>query len=362
MTRSIGVTYAGLIIGKDQVDDSYNLAGKIRYREQYDQASIEFEVVVSNSNQTTFLAAEAALRAAYTKPDQALTAVLGSATRYAADPTAGASGNTGFLTRPSCRKQGSAVDTAYSSLWLCTVAWTLPADLSGRSGRRDGAIEISTNPAGIRTVTFVGTYTALTSNDSYAQYLSAVDTWISSELPAGTFELVGIPQVRYDDQDKILIFRHVYKEVIANQAVGVLDHASIVNPRLIVRRQRSSADQTATFAAESLIGLVAQFSCSVDIAQSTDLKTTWETVIRPRVFEAVRELSGISALAWIAEDFSPDIYENTISATLGFQGSPSPGLHQARIETDDDNELGKILYPVLNGNPFARDLDRKSVV
>lgn len=353
MTRILKVTYAGVVLGKDQVSTSYILTGKYRLKESYGSVEFECEVLVSNNTRATFLTDEAALVAAWSTPDQALEIVLGTTARHSYDPST----NTGFLARPVAHKPGSALDTANSALYRLSVVLQLPADLAGRSGRKDASIEITAAASGRRTVVLSGTYTALTSNSASAQYAAAVGTWATSVLPVGTFELVDPRSaLRYDDQNKVATFRLVYKEVLSNQAVGTLDHPSIVDPKLIVRKQRVSGDQAKDLPATSLVNLVGEFSCAVDKDQTQDLKTLWEATIQPRVLQAIRDLSGVAALALVDEQADMDPMNNYVLVRLLCQGDPGAQIYQSRIEEEEDRDLGVVLYPVLSGKPFDRDI------
>lgn len=369
MTRLLKVTYAGVTVGKDTSSASYHLTGKYRNREEYGSGFIEFDVVVSNTTRATFLTDEAALIAAYRKPDQVLEVVLGSTSRIDVDPVAGASGNTGFLTRPSIVKAGTALDTANSAAYRIRVDYQRPADLSGRNGRREAALDFSTNPAGVRTAVVSGTYTALTTVDALAQYRANVGTAADALLDlvdaSATWELVGKPQARFDDQNKLLSFSHVYREVVANQSSGTLDHAAIVNPTLIVRRERVSTERAILAAAagsggdldaQALVGLRAEFRCWIDRTTQPDLQLAYENVVRPRLLEAIRELSGVTVLAVVRDEMVPEIHEHMLTARIDAQGDPGTGLYQSRLEVEELYDTGVALIPVLDGNPFSRDL------
>lgn len=368
MSRLLKVTYAGVSVGLNATSVSYHLTGKYRYREEYTTAFIEFDVVVANATRATFLTDEAALIAAYTKPDQALEVLLGATTRHGYSPTAGASGNTGFLARPSITKTGSPLDTANSAFYRCRVDVQLPADLSGRSGRREAFVDLETNGSGVRTARVGGTYTALTTTDAFATYTAAAETAAQALMDlvdaSAVWELVGKPRARFDDQNKLLAFEHVYREVVANQASGVLNHPAIVNPTLIVRREKVSTERAilsrigstgGSLDASALIGLRAEFRCNIDRATQPDLQLAYENVVRPRLLEAIRELSGVTTLAVVRDEMVPEIHEHTLTARVDCQGDPGTGLYQSRLEVEELYDTGVALIPVLDGNPFSRD-------
>jgi len=243
MGRELEFTYAGLVIGKGQTDSSYNLTDKYTFSKEYGKASLSFDVVVQSPTRATFLTSEAALIAAYRKPDQVLVVVLEATDREKFDP----SDNSGFNLRARCEKLGSEEDTANSSRWRCTVTVELPADLTGRSGRLTSQVDVQTDPAGIRTLQITGTYTALSSNEARAQFEASILTYATALIlglgsTIASWDLIGTPTAVSDDQDKFITFSRVYQELVFNQAIGVLNSANLVGETLKVQVSRQSAD------------------------------------------------------------------------------------------------------------------------
>ena len=131
--------------------------------------------------------------------------------------------NTGFLTRASCIKIGSVPDTARSAIFRFELTAEREPRNTARLGRRQATISLSLpNPDLIRTVTFEGTWTALESGPAAAKatYDTNVQAWIDSWIDTGIIQTGGTkwqrvaePQIAWDDEDKVLRFRVVYRDV-----------------------------------------------------------------------------------------------------------------------------------------------------
>ncbi len=208
MARLIKITYGSLAIGLGG-NASITLADKYRCAYNYDAFSISFECVVRSATRSTFLTAEAALVAEFRKLDQDLDVELGGTNRH----SFAASSNTGFLARPSCEKLGGEEDTANSARYRCTVTVQLPADLSGRDGRRSSVVSVEETPSGRKRASISGEYTALSSNSARAQYEASIAAFVSttlSDLSLTSTDLV-VNTYNYDDQNKILRFSRTYE-------------------------------------------------------------------------------------------------------------------------------------------------------
>lgn len=351
MSRLLKITYAGLTIGKDQADASYNLTDKIKLGSSYPEFSISFDVVVSNATRSSFLSAEAALIAAYRKPDQALTVVLGSTDRYDYDP----SDNTGFNARATCAKVGGLEDTANSARYRCSVTVQLPANLSGRDGRQSSTVTVDANPSEKRTVTIEGAYTALSSNSASAQYASAVETYCSGVLTAvgGTYNLLPHTYA-YDDQNKVLSFKRVYKEVDFAESLSGTDDAAICDQQFVIDRAELPADGDWDKDVQPLQRLTVAYSCWVKKSQTTDLKTLYEATIRPHILAQVQAVTTGTVVV-VNERPSFDLAEHRIACAMELAASVGGQFIQADIEVSDEQSLGVVLVPVWDGLPFSRD-------
>lgn len=359
MARLVKITYGSLILGKDQTDTSFVLADRCKIALGYTEFSITFDVVVRNATRSTFLTSEAALLAAIKAPDQKLEVFLGSTTRHTFDPAA----NTGFNARGTCAEFGSELRTANSAHYRCTITAQLPADLSGRDGRQTSTVTVEATPAGKRTVVIEGTYTALSSNSSYAQYVASVGTYCDGVISAlgGTYNLIsegtgGRGGFSYDDQNKVLRFRRVYEEVFYRESLAGGDHASIKGAQINIDRTTPENRGPAGFNVRPLERLRASYSATID-RSVTDIKGLYESTVRPLLLAELQNVSGGTVVV-VGETPSYVPTENVLRVVLDVACDLGGSFYSASLRTQDYLRHGKILVPVWSDDPYARDLYR----
>ena len=363
MARLIKIAYGGITVGLGG-NASITLTDKYTVSYGYTEFAITWECVVRSSTRATFLTAEAALIAALRKPDQDLDVELGGTNRHAF----AASDGTGFNARATCAKVGGAEDTANSARYRCSVSVQLPADLTGRAGRQTSMVSVDATPAGRRTVTISGTYTALSTASAAAQYVTAGTTYCDTVLSdvGGTYELLtplnssgsgfaAAAGFRYDDQNKVLSFSRSYREVIFNQGVGTLDVAAIKDPSFVVIRITPPAEGDPTVTNAPFVRLRGVYSCWVDKDTTTDLLTLYTGTIRPHLLAQMDAHSGAGSSVVVHDEPAFDKTENRISATLEAVASPGSGLVSSRLEVEDEVTSGKAWAPVWSSDPFAVD-------
>ncbi len=355
MARTFQVNYGGYVVGLSGDDSEVKPTDKFRMDQDYTTVSCTFEVIVLGASASAFQSAEAALIAAFTKPDQALTVTLGGSTRLTFDP----SSNTGFNAQPGIEKLGGVEDTDRSARYRITVAMGLPADLSGKDGRQSSSVAVTVDPAGIKTVTLSGVYTALSSNSARAQFESAIATYVAavkSTLSITDWELVGRPTEEDDDNGKVLRFSRVYRELIHNQGIGTVDVAGIVNDRLRIRRNDGATNDTTELGqTEPLRSLSLSYTCFVDRGTSTDLDGFYESTIRPHLINQATDIAGTGV---IVTDETPtfDIAANRVYVDMRLEADTGTGLLAATVETEDIVSSGEVRFVLWDGNPFRRDV------
>lgn len=352
MARLIKISYAGLTIGLGG-DASITLFDKFRVAYGYTEFSIEFEVGVRNATRGTFLTAEAALIAAFRTPDGDLDVELGGTDRHSFTHA----GNTGFNARATCLKVPDAMATANGAHYRCHVVVQLPADKSGRAGRQTSSIAVDATPAGKRTVTIEGSYTALAGNSATAQYAAAATTYCDGVITAlgGTFNVMTPAGYGYDDQNKVLRFKRVYQEVFYRESASTTDVPALKGTSLVITRSTPSHDSAPGFNARPLEQVTATYFSFVDATVSVDLKTTYETVVRPFLLSEIASVAGGTTIV-ISESPTYDRTENTIRAVLQCAVDLGGSFLTARLEAQDAIDNGNTLVPVWSGDPYARDL------
>jgi hypothetical protein len=350
MARILKVVYGGLTIGKDQSGTALNLTGVYRTELTYESFRIDFTVEVAHAVRATFLTAEASLVEALTTPDSTLLVELSGTGRHSFDPAA----NTGFLGRGSARKVHG---TGNSAEYACSVVMQLPADLAGRSGRRNGRIRVTASSSARRRAVFTGEYTALSTNSARVQYASAVQTWIDGELTALTGEWSDRTSEEvfdYDEQNKILAFQRVFEVVIFAESQGATEVAKLVGQNLIVRRTTVGADSHPSFRARALVAMSATYSVSVPYDLDTNLAALWEGTILPHILAVAGRLASGRAVVVRGEPVY-DLPNNGIAAQLDLRVDTGSRIYQGRIEIDDDVDLGVKLNEVWSGDPEEVD-------
>lgn len=355
MARTYAVTYGSYVVGLSGTSSDVRPTGKITVDQDYTESRVEFEVIVLSSSASAFATVEAALVAAFTKPDQSLTVALGGQTRYSLSQ----SSNTGFNARPSIEKLGGVEDTDRSGRYRIRIVQGLPASLSGKDGRQSSSVSVRTDASGIREVTISGVYTALSTNSARAQYAASIATYVAavkSALSVTTWELVGKPTEEDDDNGKVLRFARVYREIVHNQGVGTADVAGIVAPRLRIRRvDGATGDTTELGQTEPLRSLQLSYTCSVDWSVSTDLPAFYTSTVRPHLINEAETLAGSSV---IVQNEAPhfDLDANRIFVDMDLLADTGTGLFSASVETEDLISNGEVRYVVWDGNPYSRDV------
>lgn len=352
MPRALSITYGSLTVGLNG-DASIHLVDKYTFATSYAEARIDFDVVVSNATRATFLAAEAALVAEFRKPDQAVSIVLSATSRHSYNPADGT--NTALRTSATCRKLGRDDDTANSARYACSIVCALPADLSGRAGRREATVSVQKGPAGLGVAVFSGVYTALTANSARTQYQGAVGTWIDSivsGLGSGTWKLAG-EQFEFDDLNKVLRFSRTYEEEILADLAGV-DTSALINQRLSIRRTLLGGNFAPGFQTQPLVLASVDYSTSVLRSVTTDLVSVYATVVRPHVVAHVGEVIGGTVVIQREEPVF-DRTGNRIAVSMTLQIDSGSEFIASRLEVSDDLDPGIIFLPVWSGDPYDRD-------
>lgn len=349
VTRELSFTYAGVAVGGSSA--IYLLHGNWTYARNYDQITLSCNVVCVGDSEANFKSNLASLNAAFRKPRQALTVVLGSQTME----TYSHSGNTGYNAYPSIAKLPSPINTARSQMCLCTVTMQLPADLTGQNGLRNASVNVTKFATGQRQIVISGTYTALSANSARAQYEASADsycnTWLDGFGGNANYEMLP-DSATHDDPNKNLTFTRTYLEVIFNQAGGVLNNAAIKNPRVMVTRSREGIRDSDPSVVKA-VPLIVSYGCDVDKDQTTDLEGLYEGTIKPYLITYVQDVTGISNVSLLTDEPQFIPAANSITARLLFRGYEG-NLIMATTTTTEEDDRGKIVVPVWDGNAYSK--------
>jgi len=154
--------------------------------------------------------------------------------------------------------------------------------------------EISTSDTRIRTLRISGTATATASAGAL---VTAQAAWLT--LRATIVASVGgswptVPRserVTPDKEDHVCEFAVEFRERVVNEAVGTLDHASIVDQQLGVGVQ-PNAGELASAEDRPLDRVTAAGRYAIDADVTTDLADVWESIVQPHMEAVMADLVG----------------------------------------------------------------------
>lgn len=384
--RELSITYNGLTFGGSSARQitEYSI-----HEEEYTRGHFEFEFVTSAATEAAFATEIIAVRNAFRTPRQDLVVTQGSATLLSRKH----SDNTGLNTTPTITKDGDPADTGRSRHFRARVDYELPADNVSTNFRRWSTVNVNYDASRVRIVTIAGTYTANSSDGttgSYSQYgaqIAAYATTVLSGIDASaTWEKIEEPQVTRDETDKITEFSVSYREIIHNQATGVVNDAAIIRPSIVITRERMTPGDSAgisirfgsssqgltapgvggdTVAEIGIINpgggtnvapqrptiLTVTYTASIDQDQTTNIPAKWTSTIKPFLISEARSVAGTGVILVEERPNFGDLYLNQFSATMVFHSYTSTILSQ-RIEVSDSTSYGKRLAGVWSGDPF----------
>lgn len=330
VTNPFTITYLGTALGGSS---DYQLLGPYVLDKSFETMRVVFDVVVVGTSyadlQTKSDALETAMRARAAHDDTLLIDLDGSVWTYT-------NGTTVFNMRASCSKSGNPdTDKGYSRAYTISIEAELPADDS--AGLRDLEVQVAFEASRQRTVTMRGTYTGLSAADAVAQYTSGFDTEADNFLDAVgaspvAWELVA-EDYSYDRNkaaDGITPFPHIcnftrqYVELLADQSQSLRDDPQIKDHRMVFTdlSQHPGDSQESKHRLRRVVG---SFDCAVDIEQTTDLQSVYETKIKTHIKETFR--SEFSPQVFAFEDVRLTYDETTkrLSVALQFLYQKSGG-------------------------------------
>jgi len=205
-TRLVAITYGGLTIG---VGTSYDLTAVHQIRESYGRFELEATVVIRGATSSAAQVLDAAFRSAFTKPDQSdfdvtINGVSWLSFSHSADS---------WLNPEASYESLEEFRTERSRAYRLRVESDMPADLSGRNGRRSSSVDVDVDQAGNLHLAVSAEYTALSGTSAYDQATAQFPTYVGTVQTAvggGTWLPVHRTEVEYDDQNKVATIRATY--------------------------------------------------------------------------------------------------------------------------------------------------------
>lgn len=324
---------------------------------------LAFQVSIRGTSDATFAANCAEMESEFSKRRQRIQFKIGTETFIDWNPTAGASGNTGFDQTASCEKVGTeGADTGRSRLYTCTLTAVLPN--TDTTGRRNMSVSVEYTPSRLKLVTIEGSFTAVTTADATAQYAAQIAAIVTSVLSAvgGTYDTNPIHEkTERNDQDKVIEFVRVYREKVFNQSAGGLNHAAVVEDSLNFRRIKSQPGDSRK-GIKRLEDIVVTYGCSVDRNSVTgvdSLESLYDDTVRPHIISTFEASPySPSQYAVINEEKIVDPVQNVIGAALVFRAvidaqDVIESVERRRIVEDPE----VVLTGAWTGKSFAKYVD-----
>ena len=345
VVREMAITYGGQAVPGTVAGANVTLSGVHKLTRERGSFALEFDILVDGAQSPAVLAAAClALESTFNTNRLALTVDLNGNNALTVDD----SNRSGFDVTPSIEKVGdedppSRFDTNTSRMYRVTIDAGIP--VLGTTNRLEFGYDVSFTGSRRTTVTVSGTYTATAGGaSSSSNYASLIDARVATILATlgGSFELTD---ERYspDDVDGNTTFQRTYKEILFEQADGVITHPAIVDPNLLITK-RDVTDEGAG-GGIPLAELDASYDSFVDVTIEPSLATAWESIALPLVIKQLEIVAaGTTAIVEVAPTF--DYYRHTISATVRAQALAGGGVLKQTIETLDEVDFGKIIRPV----------------
>lgn len=347
MARTVAIIYGALRVGDTPTNARIKLTDKSSYETNRDTVTWTWRVFIESATAAQLITDENQLVDAMRTPDQKLEILLAGGSRKVYDPAT----NSGFLTRGSCRRLGSAADTDKSAEFECSVTAQLPANLpAGRDGRREIKVRVEQNASERVTASFSGTFTAITGLAARQNYLAEIVPFVDTELAAlgGTWNPTVNRSYEYDAENKIVSFVEQYEQILHAESQGGTDLSSVVLQQLRVRRSKFGDRRSTRFGEARPWELVLiEYAAAIRKSVTTDLQGLWDGTLRSHV------LAQVDALIVMREEVNLDKAENRISATIVARASRT-GLIESRVTVERNDNLGKALVPSWDGNPYSR--------
>jgi hypothetical protein len=241
-------------------------------------------------------------------------------------------GSTLLNAEASISKTGNEeTDRGLSRMYTVTIEAELPAD---DNGLRDIQVQVEYEPSRRKVVTMIGTYTADSDANAKGNYDTNFDTEATNYLTAidasATWELVSENhsmdrQMDSDDDpySHICEFQRQYVELLYPQGTDT-DNTYIRDHRVIFNNM-SQHPGDATEGTYRLQRVVATYDCSVDVEQSTDLPSVFDSVVKPNLKSAFIAEFTPTVYAVEEQRVSYDETNNRISAMMQFIFQPAGG-------------------------------------
>ena len=364
IANPFSISYGGQSVGG--ASGTYQLLGPYVIDKSYDSLRLVFDVVVVGTSIASLQSLSQTLETAFQKRlasgETVVISMSGNSWTYS-------HGTTILKTRASISKTGNPeTDRAFSRAYTCVVEGELPASATADAGLRDVEVVVNFEASRQKTVTFRGTYTATSAGSAKARYDANGDSVTSDYLDVvdseATWELVDESYTLDREQDDtgpaphVLNWTRQYIELLANQSQGSLDDGQIKDHRItFTDLGQYPGDSSETSA--RLKRVIGSYDCAVDIEQTTDLRSVYDSKVRDHVRQLFQSNFQPQQFAVEEERVSYDETNKRISVSLQFiyQSSQSENIVEV-VQSVAFREARNIDYtPTHEEDEFASEAD-----
>ena len=360
-SRDLTVIYGSVTIGTGS-EDSYQLINGWEITGSRLAGFVSFDVVVFGSTVSELDTRCETLKEEFRKRRTRLRLKIGSDTHKDFNPSDGV--------HQDSQAQFQEIDdewwTRLSRHYRISVAVDYPPP--EENGRTEQGVSLTHDDSQIKTLTISVQYNATSGGKAKDRYESDFDGYCTSVLAVFgtglTFEKVGSDSIDGDFLlDNELRITRIYRELIVGQASDSLSNDSELvgfQYQITLGKNRPGdfvgkdlPQLKNIFSVVRLITIAVTCSTSVDKTVTQDLKTVYESKIRPFLIEKAKSVAGVSVIALIEEDPSFNFVNNTISVSMIIQGSIG-GLGQVlqlSVSTIMSDDLGRIIVGAWDGVP-----------
>lgn len=359
VTRAMSITYGAQAIPGAVAGARLELHGPHKITQTDTGGEVTFQFTVNALGSAAVLAAACeALEVTFRTRRLALLVELDDAEALKLDDA----DNSGFDVTPEIRKLGETSpqwDSNTSRLYEVTIRGGTPS--LGTDSRQEFSHTVTLGPSVRGTLEVRGVYTAVEGGaDAEANFLALIDARVATIVTALTGVWETISETRTpDDTDTTVAFTRTLREILSNQASGLLNAPAIVDPNLLVTRGKRSPEGgliavgveqavgqgVASGAPDPLLTITAEYSSAVDKTVTTDLLDVFESIVRPVIFEQMELVAG-GGVAIISVEPRLDFYNNTIGVSVVGETKARSNVLDREVETVDEVDFGKIIRDV----------------
>lgn len=364
ITNPFSITYGSRQVGGST---AYQLLGPYVIEKSYTEFRLVFEVIFTASSFSTLKSRAESLEDDFRKRlqdgDTITVSINGENFTYTM-------GTTLLNAEAAITKKGDPeTDRGYSRAYTVSITAELPADDSNDAGLRDIQVNTTYEASRQKTVTMQGTYTATTAGDAKSRYdsafdnvasdyLDAIDSSATWELDAESFTLDRQRDSGGTPNAHLLNFSRQYVELLANQSSGSLDDTQIKDHRVIFT-DLSQHPGDALDDIRRLRRVVGTFDAAVDIEETTDLKSVYESKVRDYIKSEFQSTFQPQTFGVVDKRVSYDETNKRISVQFEFlyQGQNGENIIEISQSVAYREQRSLQYTPVHGGGEYDANVD-----